>query len=167
MGVMEGRDGRHIIKKFKDLFAPLLVINWQVWPVAQVSLLATPCWSANETVPTILAHQFPFHASSLPGPVSVHLRCLLDSLSVNRKLKVGAIFVLSPLPPSYHVLSLLQRGTKARRGRCYGPHLALKLRYLNRAYILASIDLSCDLPQRGLATIFILNHPSLFLLTLQ
>ena len=37
MGVMEGRDRKHITEKYKDLFAPLLVTNWQVWPIAQVS----------------------------------------------------------------------------------------------------------------------------------
>ncbi|PCH33428.1 hypothetical protein WOLCODRAFT_64036 [Wolfiporia cocos MD-104 SS10] len=36
MGVMEGRDGPHIRRKYSDMFAPALVTNWQVWPIAQL-----------------------------------------------------------------------------------------------------------------------------------
>ncbi|GJE87794.1 Mpv17/PMP22 family protein [Phanerochaete sordida] len=36
MGVMEGRDGRHIREKFQDLYKPLLITNWQVWPTVQL-----------------------------------------------------------------------------------------------------------------------------------
>ena len=36
MGVMEGRDSAHIKDKFKDLYQPLVLTNWQVWPLAQV-----------------------------------------------------------------------------------------------------------------------------------
>ncbi|KAI0936071.1 hypothetical protein AcV5_004305 [Taiwanofungus camphoratus] len=36
MGVMEGRDGPHIRRKYADLFAPALIANWQVWPLAQL-----------------------------------------------------------------------------------------------------------------------------------
>lgn len=36
MGIMEGRDRNHIKEKFKDLYAPLIMANWQVWPVAQL-----------------------------------------------------------------------------------------------------------------------------------
>ncbi|TCD70055.1 hypothetical protein EIP91_005036 [Steccherinum ochraceum] len=36
MGIMEGRDTAHIRGKFKDLYLPLIVTNWQVWPVAQL-----------------------------------------------------------------------------------------------------------------------------------
>lgn len=37
MGIMEGRDRRHTQDKFRDLYAPLLKANWQIWPLAQVS----------------------------------------------------------------------------------------------------------------------------------
>ena len=37
MGIMEGRDGRHIQEKFRDLYKPLIITNWQVWPLVQVS----------------------------------------------------------------------------------------------------------------------------------
>lgn len=37
MGVMEGRDKNHIREKYNDLYLPLLITNWQVWPVAQAS----------------------------------------------------------------------------------------------------------------------------------
>ncbi|TFK57443.1 hypothetical protein OE88DRAFT_1651159 [Heliocybe sulcata] len=36
MGVMEGRDTQHIKGKFRDLYAPALTANWQVWPLAQL-----------------------------------------------------------------------------------------------------------------------------------
>ncbi|PSR71306.1 hypothetical protein PHLCEN_2v12820 [Hermanssonia centrifuga] len=36
MGVMEGRDRHHIGEKYSDLFKPLVLANWQVWPLAQV-----------------------------------------------------------------------------------------------------------------------------------
>lgn len=39
MGIMEGRDKRHIQEKFQDLYKPLLITNWQVWPTVQVSRL--------------------------------------------------------------------------------------------------------------------------------
>ncbi|OBZ79660.1 Protein SYM1 [Grifola frondosa] len=36
MGLMEGRDSMHIQTKYKDLYKPALIANWQVWPVAQL-----------------------------------------------------------------------------------------------------------------------------------
>ncbi|KAI0085617.1 hypothetical protein BDY19DRAFT_430348 [Irpex rosettiformis] len=36
MGIMEGRDKKHVQDKFRELYIPLLKTNWQVWPVAQL-----------------------------------------------------------------------------------------------------------------------------------
>jgi len=36
MGIMEGRDGKHIKQKYSDIFFPALMANWQVWPLAQL-----------------------------------------------------------------------------------------------------------------------------------
>jgi len=36
MGVMEGRESRHIKEKFTDLYPSILLTNWQVWPLAQL-----------------------------------------------------------------------------------------------------------------------------------
>lgn len=36
MGIMEGRDKRHIREKFQDLYRPLITANWGVWPAAQL-----------------------------------------------------------------------------------------------------------------------------------
>ena len=36
MGVMEGRDAKHIGQRYKDMYKPALIANWQVWPMAQV-----------------------------------------------------------------------------------------------------------------------------------
>ncbi|KAI0735409.1 hypothetical protein C8Q76DRAFT_611041 [Earliella scabrosa] len=36
MGMMEGRDSRHIAQRYKDLYKPALLANWQVWPLAQL-----------------------------------------------------------------------------------------------------------------------------------
>ena len=40
MGVMEGRDSNHVKTKFKDMYVPAILANWQVWPLAQVRLYA-------------------------------------------------------------------------------------------------------------------------------
>jgi len=36
MGIMEGRDRKHIYKKYSDLYRPALITNWRVWPLAQL-----------------------------------------------------------------------------------------------------------------------------------
>ncbi|KAJ2971782.1 hypothetical protein NUW54_g12419 [Trametes sanguinea] len=36
MGVMEGRSVEHIKQRYKDLYQPALIANWQVWPLAQL-----------------------------------------------------------------------------------------------------------------------------------
>lgn len=36
MGVMEGRDVKHIRARFEDIYRPVLLANWKVWPAAQV-----------------------------------------------------------------------------------------------------------------------------------
>ena len=38
MGVMEGRDIKHIRGRFEDIYRPALLANWKIWPAAQVSL---------------------------------------------------------------------------------------------------------------------------------
>ena len=37
MGVMEGRDLKHIHARFEDIYRPALLANWKIWPVAQVN----------------------------------------------------------------------------------------------------------------------------------
>ncbi|KAI0662604.1 hypothetical protein C8Q70DRAFT_959874 [Cubamyces menziesii] len=36
MGAMEGRSPKHIEERYKDLYKPALIANWQVWPLAQL-----------------------------------------------------------------------------------------------------------------------------------
>ena len=36
MGLMEGRDTKHVQQRFSDMYKPALLANWQVWPLAQV-----------------------------------------------------------------------------------------------------------------------------------
>jgi len=36
MGVMEGRDAKHIREKFKDIYGQAIIANWQVWPLVQI-----------------------------------------------------------------------------------------------------------------------------------
>ncbi|KAI0670126.1 hypothetical protein C8Q78DRAFT_976574 [Trametes maxima] len=36
MGVMEGRDAKHIGQRYSELYKPALMANWQVWPLAQL-----------------------------------------------------------------------------------------------------------------------------------
>ena len=40
MAVMEGRDLEHIRARFADIYQPVMLANWKVWPAAQVSQLA-------------------------------------------------------------------------------------------------------------------------------
>ena len=47
MGLMEGRDARHIGGKFRDLYRPAILANWQVWPLAQVRVLSRPLLAVN------------------------------------------------------------------------------------------------------------------------
>jgi len=47
MGLMEGRDARHIGGKFQDLYRPAILANWQVWPLAQVRVLSRPSLAVN------------------------------------------------------------------------------------------------------------------------
>jgi len=35
MGAMEGRDAKHILQRYADLYEPTVLANWKVWPVAQ------------------------------------------------------------------------------------------------------------------------------------
>ncbi|KAI9512661.1 hypothetical protein F5148DRAFT_1161858 [Russula earlei] len=35
MGMMEGRDSKHIRARFQDIYQPALLANWKVWPAAQ------------------------------------------------------------------------------------------------------------------------------------
>ncbi|KIY51391.1 hypothetical protein FISHEDRAFT_71015 [Fistulina hepatica ATCC 64428] len=36
MGIMEGRNASQITERFRDLYIPALITNWQVWPLAQL-----------------------------------------------------------------------------------------------------------------------------------
>jgi protein Mpv17 len=36
MGLMEGRSPRQVEERFQDLYGPLLLANWKVWPLAQL-----------------------------------------------------------------------------------------------------------------------------------
>lgn len=35
MGFMEGRSTSEVGQKFREMYWPALVANWQVWPIAQ------------------------------------------------------------------------------------------------------------------------------------
>lgn len=73
MGIMEGRDGPHIRRKYADMLVPALIANWQVWPLAQVrSGSAQHPWTIfTPTVPMQflnfrympLAYRVPFQSS--------------------------------------------------------------------------------------------------------
>jgi protein Mpv17 len=41
MGMMEGRDPKHIRARFEDIFRPALLANWKIWPAAQVRQVLT------------------------------------------------------------------------------------------------------------------------------
>ncbi|KAI1797667.1 hypothetical protein LXA43DRAFT_260040 [Ganoderma leucocontextum] len=36
MGLMEGHDMEHVQQRFSDIYKPVLLANWQVWPLAQL-----------------------------------------------------------------------------------------------------------------------------------
>jgi Mpv17 / PMP22 family len=44
---MEGRDASHVAGKFRDLYRPAMLANWQVWPLAQVRVLVLSAAAAN------------------------------------------------------------------------------------------------------------------------
>jgi len=53
MGKMEGRDADGIKQKYKDMYKPALIANWQVWPAIQlINFRYMP-----------LAYRVPFQAS--------------------------------------------------------------------------------------------------------
>ena len=57
MAVMEGRDLEHIRGRFKDIYQPVLLANWKVWPAAQVSQLCVSYLGPLMTHGTVV-HQF-------------------------------------------------------------------------------------------------------------
>lgn len=87
MGIMEGRDSAHIKGKFKDLYMPLIMANWQVWPLAQVCHCSSKHLKIASSC-TLVAHQLPLYAPALPSSIPVVVRCVLDTVSVYRKFKV-------------------------------------------------------------------------------
>ena len=44
MGLMEGRDLKHVQQRFSDMYRSALLANWRVWPLAQV--YNNPYWLA-------------------------------------------------------------------------------------------------------------------------
>lgn len=84
---MEGRDTAHMKEKFSDMYKPALIANWKIWPLAQVSQQCSLIKLALLNV-AFEAHQFPFYAFGLSGPLFVHMWRLLDVVSVNIELKV-------------------------------------------------------------------------------
>ena len=91
MGLMEGRDRNHIREKYRDLYKPLLITNWQVWPIAQVSPLPYHICPFTECDCKPLAHKFPLHASAIPSTISIYMWGILDPLSIHCKFKVCTI----------------------------------------------------------------------------
>ena len=78
MGIMEARSPRQIKDRIRDLYRTALVANWRVWPLAQVRFLSSQYSLSKLTRCSLLAYQFPIHASTIPGAILTSLWCLLD-----------------------------------------------------------------------------------------
>ena len=79
---MEGRDFGHIQRRYRDMYKPALLANWEVWPVAQVGDAPTSkeLEVLKHTSPA--AHQFQVYAPALSRANPVHLRRVLDVVFV-------------------------------------------------------------------------------------
>ena len=109
MGIMEGRDKQHLQNKYRELYFPLLITNWQVWPLAQVRFVQSfPTQSSLITLDT--ARQLSFHAPSLSRTLPIDMRCILDTLSLHSQLKVR--FPLQPLHPHSSPYTVLAERTR-------------------------------------------------------
>ncbi|THH19716.1 hypothetical protein EW146_g1476 [Bondarzewia mesenterica] len=87
MGVMEGRDTEHIRGKYRDLFHPVLLANWKVWPAAQVGVVTTFS-RTRRALTNDAAHKLPLHASGIPCALPANSRSVLDALPVYAQLYV-------------------------------------------------------------------------------
>lgn len=87
MGVMEGRDAKHIRARFEDIYRPVLLANWKIWPAAQVRLLSynASCFGLADRWCGCgrIVYQFPVYALTLPRSVSTNMRRVLDALLVS------------------------------------------------------------------------------------
>ena len=75
MGIMEGRDRRHIQEKFSDLYAPLIKANWQIWPLAQVSTCPLPVLPTTALTNPLLTQLINFRFMPLPYRVPFQSTC--------------------------------------------------------------------------------------------
>jgi len=87
MGIMEGRAPQQIRQKYNDLYKTALLTNWKVWPLAQVSYAGITF-----PIPHFLnlqspAHQLSLHVSTIPSPIPVYVRRILDTLFVYYKFE--------------------------------------------------------------------------------
>jgi Mpv17/PMP22 family protein len=82
MGVMEGRDLKHIRARFEDIYRPALLANWKIWPAAQASstyvlafrtLLTNGCDSLS--ILDLCPYPIVFHFNK-PVAYSGHSTCL-------------------------------------------------------------------------------------------
>ena len=80
MGVMEGRDSKHIRARFKDIYQPALLANWKIWPAAQVRRFTSHIWTW--LINRAIVYQFLVYALTLPCSISTNVRRILDSLPV-------------------------------------------------------------------------------------
>ena len=87
---MEGRTRHQIQQKYQDLYAPALIANWKVWPLAQVNIISKRPNQDND--PVSIAHQFPIHAFAISRAFCSDVWCILDALSFLTKLKVSTPF---------------------------------------------------------------------------
>ncbi len=90
MGVMEGRDAKHIGQRYKDLYKPVLLANWQVWPVTQVGVPLQFLPNLSDEVSVYIVDQLSLYAIAVSCTFSVHMWLVLDSvpLLAQREVRV-------------------------------------------------------------------------------
>ena len=94
MGMMEGRDSRHIAQRYRDLYKPALLANWQVWPLAQVSYAFEMVSLTSLTC--VLVDKLPLYALAVSCSIPVHVRRFLDLVPFLAECEVRII------PPLQH-----------------------------------------------------------------
>ena len=84
MGIMEGRTSHEIKHKYTELYAPALLANWSVWPVAQVR----NCPSARIflTVPLAPDSELQIHPNGISSTIPVLMWGGLDIVSIALEL---------------------------------------------------------------------------------
>ena len=93
MGLMEGRDTKHVAGRYHDMYKPALMANWKVWPVAQVCIDVhnTDILAVVDSHSCSAVDQLPLYAPAISCTLPIDVRCLLDIVPVDKEFKVRLV----------------------------------------------------------------------------